>query len=176
MNRAALMGMGLAMAVMASPLVAQQATPDEQAAPMQAPPPPPASELPPPTPGTSTELPPPFPHYSARAPREHDPNYHRPTHARQHRELHRRGKTHHSGQTRHHRALRHPGKAHHHATHEHFSKRTIRQCHGMTYKQIMRHRNCRTMMKQDLEARQHRHRPAHHHSSAHRRKIHQRRR
>jgi histone H1/5 len=32
------------------------------------------------------------------------------------------------------------------------SARTIRQCHGMSYSQIMGHRNCRALMKQELAA------------------------
>jgi hypothetical protein len=34
----------------------------------------------------------------------------------------------------------------------HFSKKTIRQCHGMTYSQIMRHSSCQALMKQELAA------------------------
>jgi hypothetical protein len=48
--------------------------------------------------------------------------------------------------------VKHQAKAQHAATHEHFSKSTIRQCQAMTYRQIMSHEHCRTMMKQDLEA------------------------
>jgi len=39
----------------------------------------------------------------------------------------------------------------------------------MSYKQIMQHRNCRTMMKQDLDATAQRRQQARHHGSAHRR-------
>lgn len=149
MRRAALMWIALATAAVASPLAAQQTVPHEQASPSQ----------PAPSPQTSTELPPPFPHYPARAPREHDPNYHGPTHLRQHRASHHAGKMHHHGN------IHHQSKTHHQTTHEHFSKRTIRQCHAMTYRQIMRHRNCRVMMKQELEASEHRRDHAHRHGS-----------
>jgi hypothetical protein len=60
-----------------------------------------------------------------------------------------------------------------HARHEqreatHLSKRTIRQCHAMSYKQIMRNSNCRSLMKQELASSEHR--PSHasrHHKSSH---------
>ena len=80
-----------------------------------------------------------------------------------------RTKAHH-GTTERHR------QAHEHQKTLHLSKRTIRQCQDMSYKQIMRHSNCRALMKQELESadRQHsrasRHRSsAKDHSSAHHR-------
>lgn len=150
MRRAALIWIALATVVLASPLTAQQTTPDDMASPKQ------------PLPQTSTELPPPFPHYPARAPREHDPNYHAPIRSHQHGESHRSGRTHHHGKA--HRR----GRTHRHVTHEHFSKRTIRQCHSMNYRQIMRHRDCRVLIKQELEAAEHRDHHAKRSSSAHR--------
>lgn len=179
MRRAAFLCMALAMAVTASPLGAQQTTPDAPATPAQ-PAPPPASDLPPPVPKSATELPPPFPHYPARAPREHDPNYRRSSH-RQSASHHHTATRHHA--TAHHATTRHKNRSHHqkashHAGRQYFSKKTIRQCHGMTYKQIMRHKNCRTMMKQDLQTTAKR--PAKRHASSHRRtsahKAHYRRR
>ena len=56
----------------------------------------------------------------------------------------------------------------------HFSKKTIRSCHGMTYRQIMRHSNCRALMKQELAAPAHRHRTSHraiHHKASANHKI-----
>jgi hypothetical protein len=47
----------------------------------------------------------------------------------------------------------------------HFSAKTVRSCHAMTYRQIMRSSSCRTMIKQELAAA-----PAHrtsHKASAH---------
>jgi hypothetical protein len=82
--------------------------------------------------------------------------------------------THHASRAHHER------KAQRRATHQHFSKSTMRRCQRMTYKQIIQHSNCRAMMKQDLEgaahSRHHGHvrRSAHHHS-VHRRKVHHRR-
>ena len=163
MRRAALMWIALATAVVASPLAAQQIVPDEQASPKQ----------PSPNPQTSTELPPPFPHYPARAPREHDPNYHGPTRVCRHSESYHPSKMHHRGNAH------HQGKTQRHNTHEHFSKRTIRQCHAMTYRQIVGHRNCRLMMKQELEAHRdyhaHRRGSANRHSSANHRRTHRHR-
>jgi hypothetical protein len=48
----------------------------------------------------------------------------------------------------------------------HFSTKTIRSCHGMTYRQIMRHNSCRALMKQELAAPAHGHRTIHHKASA----------
>jgi hypothetical protein len=145
--------------VVATPLAAQQAMADGQPTPQQQPTP----DLAPPVPQTSTELPPPFPHYPARKPREHDPNYragkHRVSHAQS---SHRSKPAPHQAKASHrgaatHAKANHRAATHHPATHQYFSKRTIRQCHGMTYKQIMAHRNCRTMMQQELAAK-----PSHH--------------
>jgi hypothetical protein len=153
-------------AVAASPLGAQQQ-----------PAPPPASELPPPVPPASTEPPPPFPHFPTRAPREHDPNYHPGAHARG--PSHHRAKVtkHHAKATHHHARAHHNAKRAHHSGRVYFSKRTIRQCHAMSYKQIMAHKYCRTMMKQDLAtAAPKRHHAARHHRSAKNRNTHRRRR
>ena len=43
----------------------------------------------------------------------------------------------------------------------HLSRKTIRQCHGMSYSQIMKHSACRTLMKQDLAAAEKKHAPRH---------------
>jgi len=151
--RASLIWIPLAVGTMvaaASPLAAQQTTPSDQTAPQQ---------LAPPVPQNSAELPPPFPHYPARAPREHDPNYrasaHRHSQPARARNAHHQAKpSHHSKATHHAKADHRGGKSHAQAKHQYFSKRTIRQCHGMTYKQIMAHQNCRTMMKQELAEQQ----------------------
>ena len=58
----------------------------------------------------------------------------------------------------------------------HFSKKTIRQCHGMTYKQIMRHSSCRALIKQELAAPTHKARTGHKARSRHRSKQHSTRR
>lgn len=165
--------LAVAGAVMAaSPTAAQQRTPD-QTAPQQ---------LAPPVPRSSTELPPPFPHYPKTAPREHDPNYHRPTHKAPHAQSARRGKAshvvkagHHAKADRHSKADRHAkAAANHKPKRQYFSKRTIRQCHGMTYQQIMAHKNCRTMMQQELADHPSK-RPAHHATTQKRKTKHHRR-
>jgi hypothetical protein len=160
MRRAALICTALTTAMAAAPLAAQQTPPSA----------PPAHELAPPVQRTSTEAPPPFPHYPKAKPREHDPNYHPSTRTRSTKTSHHNAKTSHSSKTAHaskasHQAkAKHPTKAQRHATRETFSKRTIRQCHAMSYSQIMSHEHCRTIMKQDLEA--HSHKAAERHSSA----------
>lgn len=148
------------MVAAASPVAAQQVTPDNQAAPQQPTPP----ELAPPVLQNSADLPPPFPHYPVRAPREHDPNYHPGRHkvSRAQSPNGSKAAAHHAKArkttaTRGRAKASHRGKAKAHATRQYFSKRTIRQCHGMTYKQIMAHKNCRTMMQQELAAQ-----PSHH--------------
>jgi hypothetical protein len=60
----------------------------------------------------------------------------------------------------------------------HFAKKTIRQCHAMSYKQIMGHKYCRMMIKQDVEAKQHskaRHTSTHHKKTRHHKASHKRR-
>ena len=47
------------------------------------------------------------------------------------------------------------------------SKRTIRMCHKLTYKQIMQQSSCRDLMKQDLETADHRPSHASHRDSKH---------
>jgi hypothetical protein len=48
----------------------------------------------------------------------------------------------------------------------HFSAKTVRSCHAMTYRQIIRNSSCRAMIKQELAAPAPTHR-ANHKSSAH---------
>jgi hypothetical protein len=174
MFNASLKWISLAVAAMvatASPLAAQQAMADGQAAPQQQPTP----DLAPPVPQTSTELPPPFPHYPARKPREHDPNYRPGRHGVAHAQSSHRSKaTHHVVKTHHKAKASHRATAHRQATRQYFSKRTIRQCHAMSYKQIMAHRYCRTMMKQELAAQPTHH--AQHRKAAHSRKSRRHRR
>jgi hypothetical protein len=146
---AALKSIVLAAVMLSSRLAAQSAPPEQL--------PPAASEIPPPLPQGSSELPP-FPHYPQIAPREHYPNWRKAAHAHRRTQARRRAAHHHA---RAHHARRSPRDA----TRQYFPKRTIRQCHAMNYRQIMQHRYCRAMMKQDLQARSHR---AHRHALAHR--------
>lgn len=48
----------------------------------------------------------------------------------------------------------------------HLSPRTIRQCHGMGYKQIMAHRDCRALMQQEISAADQSHHAAKRHKTA----------
>lgn len=47
----------------------------------------------------------------------------------------------------------------------HFSAKTVRSCHAMTYRQIVRSSSCRTMIKQELAAPTHKDRTSHKASS-----------
>ena len=146
-----------ALMVAVSPLGAQQAPPVDQPGPAQTQP---EVELPPPF--IPPAPPPPRRHYRAAT------HHHAATH-------HRRSAQRHPTPRRHVAARRHAAHAHHRAMH--LSKRTIRQCHSLSYRQIMRHKYCRALMRQELEAAEHRHRHAshrhrstHHHSSTHHRR------
>ena len=146
--------------LVASPLVAQEAPPPDQSYPVQMQP---EAELPltyvPPAP-------PPPRRYSEAAPRHRAATHHR------------RSVQRHRSSRRHVVARRHHSAARHHAAHSrhrtvHLSKRTIRQCHRMSYRQIMRHKYCRALMRQELGAAEHRtrhtsHRHRHHSTRHHR--------
>lgn len=76
------------------------------------------------------------------------------------------------------------GSRHHgekaHATKVHLSPRTIRKCHGMDYRQIMKHKYCRALMKQEISSEDSKHarvsgRHGHKAKSHHRAKKHHRR-
>jgi hypothetical protein len=73
----------------------------------------------------------------------------------------------HAARAKHH-ATRHGGKrTAHKARPMHFSKRTIRACHRMSYREIMRHGSCRALIQQELAAPAHRHRATHHGKNRH---------
>jgi len=93
----------------------------------------------------------------------------------------------HASRTRHHARKSHATPSKHrraHAKHRtahkakpmHFSRKTIRSCHGMSYRQIMRHPSCRALMKQELAAPAHRHRATHHKATRHKASAHNARR
>ena len=161
----------LAIGLFAWPLAAQQ-TPPEQAPPpnQQTGPNEPASpglqsmpETPEPQ-AAPMPAPPPFPPMPRARPSHRWVNVgsvHHASHARRH-------------TTRaHHRSTRASRRHRHAAVHrapQHFSARTIRQCHRMSYRQIMRHDSCRTLMRRDLAAAAARHR--HHTAHRHRRTVH----
>lgn len=168
MKRIVLLCAALAFGICGSPVAAQQTVPDKT--PQQAQPTGP-TEPASPSQQSTPELqsaPPPFPPMPRAAPSHrwvdvgsrHSGQRHShaaPSH-------HRRAEA--SHRSRH--AER--AKASHRSRHEnrpetHLSKRTIRSCHRMTYKQIMRQSDCRTLMSQELAASNHRER-----HSAHRHK------
>jgi hypothetical protein len=161
MQRVVLVCAALSLNVFAAPVAAQQAVPSAAAAPAeQAPPAPEPYSLPPP---------PPFPPMPKTDP------HHRWVDTGGHRSS---GKRHHTAQTHHRAATAHHSKAkgHHskararrstaHQPAVHLSRRTIRQCHAMNYKQIMKHGNCRALMRQELAAADH-----HRRTTAHKHKA-----
>jgi hypothetical protein len=137
----------LAFGMLGSPLAAQQSAPQATQ------PPPEAEPLPPP---------PPFPPMPSA----------RPSHRRV--DI---GNGH-ASRVRHRATPTRRTHAHHHqAAHKarpaaHFSRKTIRLCHGMNYRQIMRHSDCRTLMSQELATTAHHHATHHHKPAAHRARQH----
>lgn len=147
MQRIALAGAALAVAMFVSPVSAQQNPPEQQPLPVSPP----------------ESVPPPLPPMPSARHRSYDMGEHHA--AKSH---------HHATSTTHHQTKsKHQAAGKHHATHEkhqtkHASKRTIRECHKMTYQQIMKHSSCRDLMRGDLETAEHKSRhAAHHKGSAH---------
>jgi hypothetical protein len=141
-----------ALGLLGAPLAAQemaQATPQAE----QLPPPPPFPPMPSSKPSHRTvDL---SGHHSSRS------------HARKSTAHKARPAKHHAKSTKH-RARAHSSKRSVHKDKPmHFSAKTIRQCHGMTYRQIMRHSSCRALMKQELAAPTHKHRTSHKGSGRH---------
>ena len=139
----------LSLALLASPTAAQQADSNAPAAP----PAPEPYQLPPP---------PPFPPMPKSDPHHRwvDTGGNRSS-AKRHETVRTRHKasTAHRSKTRAHRSktTAHHAKAKAHRTPArpaavHLSRKTIRQCHAMSYKQIMGHKNCRALMQQELAA------------------------
>ena len=70
-------------------------------------------------------------------------------------------------QSRHHRGRSDVRRSHRKLAEEHASPRTIRRCHDLSYRQIMRSSSCRALMKQELSGTEHRDRHAsRHHKTA----------
>lgn len=155
----------LALAILPSPLIAQQAPPEQQPPPTQQGPV--EQQLPPPSESESEPAPPPLPPMPHSRHRRVDMSEHHSARSHRHATTH---KKHHASHPRHHAARSHHKAAHKHHRKVHASKSTIRSCHRMNYKQIMRHSICRKLMMQDLEAAERRHhRKAHHHHASHHR-------
>ena len=152
MKHIALAGAAFAFAIAPSALTAQQTSPDQQT--------PQVNQSAP-----SSTTPPPFPPFT-RAPS------HRWVDVGDH---HKASTHHHAAPARHHAAAsesRHGKRSHHKASAEReqpvtASKKTIRRCHNLTYKQIMQQSTCRALMKQDLEASDRKHSKASHHRTEH---------
>jgi hypothetical protein len=159
----------LAFGLFASPLSAQQQVgPGEPAPQTQQPTP----EAVPPAPPPELETlppPPPFPPMPSARPRHRWVDMGDRHRSRAHR--HARPTRHHATRTHHRRSSAHHRPAHKARHAMHFSKRTIRTCHRMTYRQILRHGSCRALMKQELAATAHRRHHARHKASAHRHKA-----
>ena len=160
MQRIVLACAALAFGILGSPLAAQQTTPEQQPAPTQ----------PAPTPDqqTTPEAPPPFPPMPKARPSHRFVNVGGELRAT--REHHRTVRSHHE------RAKARRQRAHaHHERVAPPSRKTVRKCHAMSYKQIMRSDTCRALMKQELGAGErhakHKHDAGrhHHHRAKHRR-------
>lgn len=156
MKRSLFLWLGLGCVVLASPLSAQQMAPDPlapQTTPDQ------SSQPPlPPEPQAAPEPLPPFrplppipPRSSVRAKHHATVTHHRARHAPK--------KARHAQRVKSHKKAA-----------KHLSRRTIRQCHRMTYRQILRNKNCRELMQDSLQqasAKRH-HRGKHPHKAARR--------
>ncbi len=160
MQRIGLFCTAFAISALAGPVAAQQFTSDEQ---------PTASEQPQQTQPPPLPPFPPMPHHAVRSsrqatPHEHYPgsSEHRTTSAKHHTTTHHKS-TYEHHPSYHHATSHHTAHEHHHAVH--LSKRTIGQCHKMSYKEIMRYPNCRALMMQDLEEHEHRQASKHHKTS-----------
>lgn len=81
---------------------------------------------------------------------EHRATQHRAT--RHHEDTERHGTAKHRRKAHDRGTTEHQRRSHEHQQPVHASKRTIRQCHGMSYREIMRHSTCRALIRQDLEA------------------------
>jgi hypothetical protein len=154
----------LAFCLLASPLAAQEAA--QQPAPQ-------AEQLPPPPPF------PPMPsskpshrwvdmggHTSRARPKASSPRHHASPVKRD-----RKARSSNKTQASHKAAKSHKATASHRSVRKdkpvHFSAKTVRSCHAMTYRQIIRNSSCRAMIKQELAAPAPTHR-TNHKASAHR--------
>lgn len=174
MQRIVLLCSVLTFGICASPLAAQQAVPDK--APQQTQPTGPTEPAPPTQQSTPDmqSAPPPFPPMPRARPSHRwvDVGSHHASGRHVHATSSHRRRTEASHRSRH----ADGPKASHRSRHEkraetHLSKRTIRSCHRMSYKQIMRQSDCRTLMSLELAASHHRERRSarRHKGTAHRR-------
>ena len=169
MHRALMICAATLFGALASPSGAQQTVPDQppstQQTPTSVPP------APPPERQTSPATPPPFPPMPSRAPRHRwvDMGEHHSSRAR-HRTTHVSHRTTHvSHRTKTARRSvhgRHSAHAHHTAAPS-LSKKAIRRCHGMTYRQLLRHKDCASLLQSELNAAAH----SKHHSRKHKASV-----
>lgn len=156
-----------ALMLFASPVQAQQTAPDSSAPAL------PPSFVPPPPAKVYGNIP--RPHHGATTRhRSAEPRHTAARHATKHHEVSKR----HEKSKRHETTKRHEAKHQRSARHEHarreerqsvhLSKRTIRQCHAMSYRGILRNSNCRSLMRDELAKSEHRTSDAsRHHKSSH---------
>jgi len=181
-RRAFLVCAAAVLGILASPLTAQQTIPDQQTTPSVPPAPPPDRQ-------TSPSVPPPFPPMPAREPRHRfvDMGDHRTSHAHhrttkashrttssKHRATSKQRPTSKHGATHEHgrASTRHRVTSRHHAVAPSMSKKAIRQCHSMSYRQLLRHKNCAALLQSELNAASHaKHRSGKHKTSAKRHKT-----
>jgi hypothetical protein len=159
MQRAALICAAIAFGIFASPVFAQQA-PAEQPPTAQ-----PNSQPPAAQPVQDNEPVPPFPHYPKAKPSHRWVDLGNAYGGRS--RHHSSAAQHRSSRTKH---ATHKTKAHRGAARQatpRVSAKTMRLCHRMTYKEIIRHSSCRALMKQDLATAAPRHHAAAKHRSRH---------
>ena len=164
MQRVVLLCTALAFGVCGSPVAAQQTVPEQP--PQQAQPTGPTE---PASPGAQStpdmpSPPPPFPPMP-RAPSHRwvDVSSHHSSHRRAHTPPSHRRHVEATHRGRHGERTQASHRSRHaEAAEAHLSKRTIRSCHRMSYKQIMRQSDCRALMSQELAASHHRERHSAH--------------
>jgi len=145
LGHAALICAAFALGILASPLPAQTAPDQASQQPTSVPP------APPPDRQASPSVPPPFPPMPAREPRHRfvDIAGHHKSQAH-HQMTHVRDRTTHAGH--------HATHGRHRSTHRHqnaapsLSKKAIRRCHGMSYRQLLRHKDCAALLQSELSA------------------------
>jgi hypothetical protein len=160
MQRIVMAWAALSLGIVASPLAAQQAggTAEAQLETryLQSVPPAP----PPPRARYVAPKPPPFPPMPRTAPKKRSTKA-VTVHRSSPKATARRHETSKHAATKHAASKRHQAASKRHDTRRartvtpakvHLSKKTIRQCHAMSYSQILGHKNCRALMKQELSA------------------------
>jgi hypothetical protein len=140
------------------------------AAPSQAQQSPSVPPAPPPDVQSSPSVPPPFPPMPTREPRhrfvdmgDHRSSArHRTTRTSHHATHSSRHSTRHSTKSKGHEThARHGSKHSRHEAAPALSKKQIRQCHGMSYRQLLKHSNCAALLQRELKSESHSKRHSH---------------